>query len=106
MTVIDKPKTIQLNRLGQKIRELREDKGILLRQVAAFLEVDTALVSKIEKGDRKISKEQVVKIAEFLHSDKNALLTLWLADRIESVIGEEEILAKKALDVVKRKFNQ
>ena len=52
------------NYFGEKIKELREKKNLLLRQIAAHLEADTALISKIEKGDRKASKEQAIKIAE------------------------------------------
>jgi transcriptional regulator with XRE-family HTH domain len=95
-----------LNSFGQKVRELREKKGLLLRQVAAYLEVDTAMVSKFEKGDRKASKEQVIKIAEFLESDKDSLITLWLADRVESAVGEERKLANNALNIVKRKLKE
>jgi len=95
-----------LNSFGEKVRELREKKGLLLRQVAAHLEVDTAMISKIEKGDRKASKEQVIKIAVFLESDKDALLTLWLADKVETAVGQEKKLANNAFNIVKRKLKE
>ena len=40
--------------IGKKLRELREQKGLLLRQVAASLEVDTAYISKMERGEKNI----------------------------------------------------
>jgi len=92
--------------LGQKIRELREKQRLLLRQVAAHLEVDTALISKIERGKRKASKEQVIKIANFLKANEDELLTLWLADKFESAMGDEENLASDALNLVKRKLKK
>lgn len=95
-----------MNNLGQRVRELREKKELLLRQIAAYLEVDTALMSKIERGDRNASREQVTKIAEFLKADLNELLTLWLADKLESVVGEEKKLANGALDIVKKRFKK
>jgi transcriptional regulator with XRE-family HTH domain len=95
-----------LNSFGEKVRELREKKGLLLRQVAAHLEVDTAMVSKIEKGDRKVSKEQVIKIADFLGTNCDVLLTLWLADKVENAVGEERKLANDALNIVKRKLKE
>jgi HTH-type transcriptional regulator, competence development regulator len=95
-----------LNSFGEKVRELREKKGLLLRQVAAYLEVDTAMVSKIEKGDRKVNKEQVIKIAEFLDTNTDFLLTLWLADKVENAVGQEKKLAKDALNIVKRKLKE
>ena len=64
-----------MNHLGQKIRELRERKSLLLRQVAAHLEVDTALMSKIERGERNASKHQVINIAKFLKADEEGLLS-------------------------------
>ncbi len=91
---------------GQRVRELREKKKLLLRQVAAHLEVDTALMSKIERGDRNASKEQVIKIAEFIQADLDELLTLWLADKVESAVGEEKKLANEALNIVKKKFSK
>lgn len=78
-----------MNSLGQKIRELREKKGVLLRQLAAFVEVDTALISKLERGERRATRDQVLKIAEFLQTQQNELIKLWLADKIvESIEGE------------------
>lgn len=106
MTLIDKPNKRNLNYLGQKVRELREKKNLLLRQMAASLEVDTALISKIETGDRNASKEQVQKIAEFLKADVDELMTLWLADKVESAVGEEKKLASDAMSIVKRKLGK
>ena len=37
--------------LGNKIRSLRDEQGILQRQVAAYLEIDTPMFSEIELGD-------------------------------------------------------
>ncbi|MBR08157.1 MAG: transcriptional regulator [Rickettsiales bacterium] len=94
-----------MNYLGNKIRELRESKGLLLRQVAAHIEVDTALVSKLERGERKAHKEQVTRIAEFLEVEEKDLMLLWLADRIADSI-EGEILGMDALKYVEREFKR
>ncbi len=93
-----------LNHLGQKIRELREKQNLLLRQVAAKLEVDTALMSKIERGERNASKQQVIEIANFLKANEDELLTLWLTDKLESAVGDENRLASDALNILKKKF--
>ena len=63
---------------GETIRKLREDKKLLLRQVAAFMEVDTAFVSKLERAERNASREQVLKLAEFLDTPSDDLLTCLL----------------------------
>ena len=42
---------------GSEIREFREKKELLFRQVAALIEVDPSLVSKIERGDKRPTRE-------------------------------------------------
>ena len=95
-----------VNHLGQKIRELREKQNLLLRQVAAHLEVDTALMSKIERGGRNASKQQVIEIAKFLKANEEELLTLWLADKIESTIVEEPTIAYQAMKIANKKLKK
>jgi len=43
---------------GEKIRALREQQHLYLRQVAPLLEMKTAQLSKIEKGLRQLKKER------------------------------------------------
>ncbi|MCF8308962.1 MAG: helix-turn-helix domain-containing protein [Bacteroidales bacterium] len=86
-----------MENFGEKIRRLREDKGIYLRQVASFLEIDQALLSKIERGERKAKREQVIKLAKFYNSDKDEFLTSWLSDKIASDLNSE----KNAIDILK-----
>jgi len=93
-----------MNHFGRKIRQIREQKNILLRQVAAFIDADTALLSKIERGERRVSKRQVVAIAKFLGANEEELLTLWMADKIESTIVEEPGVAYKAMKIVNKKI--
>ena len=75
---------------GKKIRELRDEKGVLQRQLAALLEIDTPMFSKIERGDRRAKREQVIKLAEYLHQDEKEMLTLWLADKIIDAVEDEQ----------------
>lgn len=79
-------------------------KGLLQRQVASHLEIDTPMLSKIERGERKAKKEQVLQLADLLQADKDELLTLWLADQIFDVIKDEK-LAKKALKIAEEQIN-
>ena len=75
---------------GNIIKTEREKKGLILRQVASALNIDQAIVSKFERGERKPSKEQVEKFAEFYNLDKNKLITSWLSDQIANTILYEE----------------
>jgi transcriptional regulator with XRE-family HTH domain len=45
--------------LGEKLRELREAKGLVQRQVAADLEVDTAYISKMEHNEKPVSRNHL-----------------------------------------------
>lgn len=73
---------------GNKIKELRDEQGILQRQLAALLEIDTPMFSKIERGDRKAKREQVIKLAEYFHQDEKEMLTLWLADKFIDTVKD------------------
>ncbi len=97
---------MKVTKFGEKIRELREKQSLYQRQLAASLEIDTALLSKIEKGERKAKKEQVQQLAVLLHTDKDELMSLWLAEQIlELPADDEEILnaIKKAIKYIKAK---
>lgn len=89
---------------GDKIRELRIKQQLLLRQVASKLDVDTSIISKIERGERPIKKEQIIILAEILQVNKDELLTLWLADQLYDVVKDEK-LATEAMQVVEKKIN-
>ncbi len=91
--------------LGARIRALRTEQGLLLRQLAATLNMDTALLSKIERGERSIKKEQVPQIAQVLKATKEELLTLWLADQVMDVLKDEK-LADEALKTVSKNIKK
>lgn len=74
---------------ADKIKRLREQQQLPQRQLAAALEIDTATYCKIEKGDRKAKREQVVIIAQIFKYDSQELLDLWVADKVYNIIGEE-----------------
>lgn len=75
---------------GNKIKELRDENGIMQRQLAALLEIDTPMFSKIERGDRRAKREQVIKLAEYFHQDEKEMLTLWLADKFIDAVEDEQ----------------
>ena len=84
---------------GNKLRSLREEKQIPQRQLAAVLEIDTATYCKIEKGDRRAKREQVIMLSDLLQVDSKELLLLWSADKVYEIIAEEEE-ATQILNVV------
>jgi len=89
--------------IGELIRRLRKNKGEPLRKVAAYLDVDQAVLSKIERGKRKATKEQVVKLAKYFGEDEKKMLIVYLSDRILYEVQEENF-AKEALQVAEKKI--
>ena len=87
--------------LGNKIRSLRDEQGILQRQVAAYLEIDTPMFSKIERGDRRAKRSQVIQMAEYFHVDEKEMLNLWLADKILDALEDEDGLKLAAIETAK-----
>lgn len=84
--------------LGEKLKELREAKGLVQRQVAAELEVDTAYISKMESNEKPVSRNHLKKLSMLLGIGEEDLLTLWLADKVYDLVKDEE-LALRALTV-------
>jgi transcriptional regulator with XRE-family HTH domain len=91
--------------LGKKIKELREEKGLFQRQLAAELEIDTPMYSKIERGERRAKREQVIELARLLEVDVDELLILWLAGKVYELL-EDEAVAKKVVEFVKKKLQE
>ena len=90
--------------LGNKIRSLRDEQGVLQRQVAAYLEIDTPMFSKIERGDRRAKRSQVIQMATYFKVDEKEMLTLWLADKVLDALEDEDELKLTAIETAKSKL--
>lgn len=90
--------------LGNKIRSLRDEQGILQRQVAAYLEIDTPMFSKIERGDRRAKRSQVIQMATYFKVEEKEMLTLWLADKVLDALEDEDELKLTAIETAKSKL--
>ncbi len=75
--------------LGVKLKELRESKSLLQRQVAAVLGVDTAYVSKIENNEKPISDENLEKLAKLFDFPLSELFKIKLADKFDKLIDKD-----------------
>ncbi len=93
------------NQFGEKIRELREQRNLYLRQVASFLDMDTAQLSKIEKGVRQFKKVQIPLLSKILQVSQKELETLWLADQLMQLVKDEPT-ADEALKSVSKKLKK
>lgn len=88
--------------IGEKLRQLRAQNELPLRKVAALLDIDVAILSKMERGERKLSKEVVLKLADIYKHNHEELLVLFLSEKIMYEIQDED-LGEKALKVAERR---
>ena len=96
-------KYYQMETVGQIIRTKRENLGLLLRQVSAYADIDQAILSKIERNERKPTKDIILKIAEILQLDKQELLVQFMSDKIAYEIADEDC-ASRVLKVAEEKI--
>lgn len=89
--------------IGDKLRKLREENQLPLRKVAALLDIDIAILSKMERGERPLSKDVVTKLAKIYKHDEEELTVLYLSQKIMNEVGEED-LALKAMQVAEEQI--
>jgi len=89
------------NLLGVFLKEIRDDKQFLQKDIAECLHIDTPMYSKIERGERRLKKEQITILSKFLKIKKDELQTVWLADKVSRLL-ENENLALNAVELVKK----
>ena len=90
---------------ADKIRNLREERQMPQRQLAAALEIDTPMYSRIERGERRAKREQIQVIANTLQTDSEELLSLWLADQVNAIILTEKQVAKRVLELADKSIH-
>lgn len=88
---------------GKQIRKLWEDQGSPLRKVAAELAIDQSILSKIERGERKATKEQIIQVAWIFTVDEQELLINYLSDKVIYDLKDEDT-ATDALKMAEKKI--
>ncbi len=91
--------------LGQKLKKLRETNNLMQRQIGAIIEVDGALISKIENGDKPINRKHLIKLSKYFKVPLKELEQLWLADKLERTLHEEKY-AKEALELCYKNYKE
>lgn len=102
LTKLVKIITFNLKTTGQIIRDKREAKGILLRELSASLKIDPAILSKIERGERNPTKKLLGEISILLDINEKDLILEWISDKIIYDIADEEY-GFEALKVAEQK---
>lgn len=77
--------------LGEKLKKLRESKGLVQRQIAPELSVDTAYISKIENDEKPLQRSHIPILSQKYGISENELLSLWLSEKIISLVKDEPL---------------
>jgi predicted nucleotidyltransferase len=93
-----------MENLGEIIKKTRNEKKLPLRTVAAFLDIDQAILSKIERGQRTATRKQVLNLAAYYKLNENDLLVAWLSDKLVNELANEEV-GQRALIAAEQKIS-
>ncbi len=77
---------------GEYIRKIREERNLPLRKVAAALDIDTSILSKIERNERIATKEMIPILSEILEISEKEIEIEFIQSVIESNLGELKYL--------------
>lgn len=89
---------------AETLKEIRESRGLLLREVAAGLRVDPSFLSRVESGVKKPTRDQVVELAAILGVDRSELLIHYLSDRVLYELKDESALAMEVIMAAERRI--
>jgi Fic family protein len=89
--------------LSIRLKYQRKQLGLSIAQVAAYLEIDSSLYSRIESGKRKATVKQIGLLADVLKFDRRKLRALWLAEEVYGQLKEYEE-AKDVIDILSDAF--
>ena len=92
-----------MSTLGLKLRKLREQAGLSLRKAAMQVDIDVAILSKMERGERKFSKELVLKLADLYKANSDKLVIDFLSEKVLYEL-ENEDLGLEALKVAEERI--
>lgn len=76
--------------LGERLRTMREESKLSLREVATEIGIDTSLLGKIERNERQPTKEHIKKVATFFKFDEKLLIKEYLSDQFAYRMIKEE----------------
>jgi transcriptional regulator with XRE-family HTH domain len=77
---------------GIYIRKIREERDLPLRKVAAALDIDTSILSKIERNERAATKEMIPILAEILERPEKEIEIEFIQSVIENNLGDLKYL--------------
>lgn len=102
MSIYTKMK-ISNSELGQYIRNLRTQTNLTLHQLSKEVDIDSPMLSKIERGERLPTSEQIKKIAKHFKVSENNLRSRLTAEKILRKYGANDVTLN-AISIVKEEI--
>lgn len=90
--------------LGETLKEARHKTHLILRKVSDEVSIDQSLISKFEKNERKPTKEQLLRLADFYNLSQKDLIISWYSEKIAEDLKYSE-LTTEILKVAEEKIN-
>lgn len=90
-----------MNSFGEYLRNRRDQLGLPLRKVAAELDIDTSILSKIERSERVATKEMLPTLAKTLEVNHKEIQIEFIQSTVLSELGDLEFLADGLKNVLK-----
>jgi len=81
---------MQTENLGDCIRQLREQAEMPLRKLAALLDIDQSTLSKLERGERPLSRQMLPIIAKTFKADEKELVVKFMSKQIAYQLADEK----------------
>ena len=88
---------------GETVKKLREEQNLPLREVAEVLKIDTSMLGKIEKNNRKPTKQLIERFAKYFKVSDKDLMIAFLSDTVAYQIMDEEDLSSEVFKVAEEK---
>lgn len=85
------------------LSQARKNKKLKIQELAAFINIDSSLMSRILSGKRKPNKQQLKVLAEKLDLDYNELLKEYLANEVLEILKDYPQLAQHVLNVAEER---
>lgn len=81
---------MQTENLGDYIRQLREQAEMPLRKLAAILDIDQSTLSKLERGERPVSRQMLPLIAKTFKVDEKDLVIRFMSKHVAYQLADEK----------------
>ena len=95
---------ISQSHLGQYLRELRKEKCQTLHQVSMAADIDSPLLSKLERGERLPTPGQIAKLSKHYNVHESKLMVMATAEKIIKEYGVNDT-TYDAINLVKEQIS-